>query len=408
MTTPDDPKPSKSRPAASLLDLLKSRQAVQSNSLPLTSSLPNAAMHSLQSDPNTTNNKADLTDLLPTSANLSSAAPLTTLTNHSPERAHHSSEDALLARSQIHTAHIDLKTLLDTSAKEPTAQGKHKRSKTRPRQQPSFIDKSPVPAPVYESPKSIYSKTSPSLAESNDSDRRVALSKNSANTTSSSAKNNPKQPSPKNSSTSGNSSTTPQKAKGYIKKAKDYSGSTDEQLVAKLYQRALWYCSKSEQLTALLTAKLQKALTDWSIPKERHSTITQSVVDKLISYNYLNDERYCMGYLRSRFGKKALKTLLRELAFKGAPKDILQTCSLAFEPSDDPSNASNEDPAAAQVKALWVSKFKSIVPERSDTKGRNKQMRFFASRGFALSHLFALWKNTDPNYPTGDDDAGYM
>lgn len=164
----------------------------------------------------------------------------------------------------------------------------------------------------------------------------------------------------------------------------DLSQKTSEEINKKLFQKALWLCSKSEQLSNNLSQKLLQTLKNWNVSDEQNQQMVENILQKLKSLGYVDDLRFCKMFIKNKIKKKSLKSCIFELTSKGVSRDILSLAQEEFNSENNPISPKE------QIYLIWKKKFDS---KPTTDKDKNKQMRYFASRGFELSVLFDIWKN---------------
>ncbi|MBQ9278978.1 MAG: regulatory protein RecX [Lachnospiraceae bacterium] len=104
-------------------------------------------------------------------------------------------------------------------------------------------------------------------------------------------------------------------------------------------------------------------------------------MDKLLEYNFINDESYTLSYIKSNVNKKGIKLIYRELAEKGIDK------SLAEEKADELSAADMEE---EKIEDIFKRRF--ISSDLSDIKVRNRVQSFFLRRGFSFEKISKIVK----------------
>jgi len=145
---------------------------------------------------------------------------------------------------------------------------------------------------------------------------------------------------------------------------------TRDQTIA--YDKAALLCSKSEKCTS----EIQDKLKLWGLSAEE----SESVIKKLITEKYIDDERFARAYAKDKFrfnrwGKQKIEYMLRT-------KHINQeTVKLALEEITDEGYSD-------ELLKLIADKEKSIKAKDQYDK-RNKLMRFAMGRGFESGKIYA-------------------
>lgn len=98
----------------------------------------------------------------------------------------------------------------------------------------------------------------------------------------------------------------------------------NEKLVA--FDKALKYLS---------AIKSEKQIKDYLYSKGYTSKIVNYVIEKLKSYNYLNDELYAKTYISNYQMKKGKRLLAFELETKGISKDIINNLLENFDEDEE-------------------------------------------------------------------------
>lgn len=148
---------------------------------------------------------------------------------------------------------------------------------------------------------------------------------------------------------------------------------TRDQTIA--YDKAALLCSRSEKCTSEIEEKLKL----WGLSSDE----SESVIKKLISENYLDNERFARAYAKDKFrfnhwGRQKIEYILR------SKKISQETVALALEEIND-EGYSNE------LLRLISDKEKTIKAKDQYDK-RNKLMRFAMGRGFESGKIYAAFK----------------
>jgi len=141
------------------------------------------------------------------------------------------------------------------------------------------------------------------------------------------------------------------------------------------YDKAALLCSKSEKCTSEIEEKLKL----WGLSSDE----SESVIKKLISEKYLDNERFARAYAKDKFrfnrwGKQKIEYMLR------AKKINQETVKLALEEITDEGYSD-------ELLNLIAIKEKTIKAKDQYDK-RNKLMRFAMGRGFESGKIYAALK----------------
>ncbi len=109
-------------------------------------------------------------------------------------------------------------------------------------------------------------------------------------------------------------------------------------------------------------------------------------MDKLLEYNFINDENYTLSYIKSNVNKKGIKLIYRELAEKGIDK------SLAEEKACELSVADMEE---EKIEDIFKRRFISF--DLSDIKARNRVQSYYLRRGFSFEKISKIVKKYREN-----------
>ena len=131
-----------------------------------------------------------------------------------------------------------------------------------------------------------------------------------------------------------------------------------------LYSYALFLLSKREYSIKKLTDKLLTKI------EEEQKEIVDEIINKLIEYNYISDERKAKSILRNYSQKESGEKLKQRLKLAGINKEVIDEIDLL------------EDPEILKEKGLKLlkSKYKNY-----DTNNVDKYIRFLLNKGFTYS-----------------------
>lgn len=141
------------------------------------------------------------------------------------------------------------------------------------------------------------------------------------------------------------------------------------------FQKAAYFCSKSEKCTS----EIQEKLKLWELTLED----SEIVIAKLKDEKYIDDERFARAYVKDKFrfnhwGKQKIAHMLRN---KNISKEIQE---LAFGEIEEESYSD-------VLKKLLSDKARSVKGKDEYDK-RNKMMRFAIGRGFESGEIYKVLK----------------
>jgi regulatory protein len=148
---------------------------------------------------------------------------------------------------------------------------------------------------------------------------------------------------------------------------------TRDQTIA--YDKAALLCSRSEKCSSEIVDKLKL----WGLSADE----SESVIKKLISEKYLDNERFARAYAKDKFrfnrwGRQKIEYMLRA---KHINQEIVK---IALEEITDEGYAD-------ELLRLIADKEKTIKAKDRYDK-RNKLMRFAMGRGFESGKIYAVLK----------------
>lgn len=149
----------------------------------------------------------------------------------------------------------------------------------------------------------------------------------------------------------------------------DYTESYLQEILAKnqdkvCFDTALTYVSKF--------TKPEKELRKHLITKGFLDCDIDFAIEKLKSYNYLNDENYAKMYIQNRHDSKGKKAIFYELKNKGIDQEIIQQNLQCITSQED-------------VIEKLASKF--LKNKKDDPKVKEKLFRHLASKGFEFEEI---------------------
>lgn len=137
-------------------------------------------------------------------------------------------------------------------------------------------------------------------------------------------------------------------------------------------EKAKRYCSFQERCIL----DVENRFRVWNVKKEDWDTI----VDKLLEQDFLNEKRYIEAYVRGKFlikkwGKIKIKAELNQKRIYG--KEIDEAISEEI----------NEEDYVTTIKCLIVKK-KELLNERDKSKEKEKIYRYLLSKGYEQELIF--------------------
>ncbi len=134
------------------------------------------------------------------------------------------------------------------------------------------------------------------------------------------------------------------------------------------------------------TLKTTKQMVDFLSSKGYTQGIIDYVLEKLLSYGYLDDRAYAKAYVNSVNGKgKAY--LSQQLKLKGVPSDVVEEVLQDIEEDED--------------EVLLIAK-KYLKNKPLDRQNVNKCFKYLLSKGFSFdiikSALYKLGEDNDEDY----------
>jgi regulatory protein len=151
---------------------------------------------------------------------------------------------------------------------------------------------------------------------------------------------------------------------------------TQQQKLAFLHLSAL--CSRTEKCSSEALDKLK------TLGLEEDEAIP--VLEKLITDQYVNDERFARAYVKDKFrfnrwGRQKIEYMLRQ---KRIPAGLIASALDEIQ----------EENYSGELKKILLDKAKSVKAKDAFDK-RNKLMRFALSRGFESGEIYKALKELD-------------
>lgn len=151
------------------------------------------------------------------------------------------------------------------------------------------------------------------------------------------------------------------------------------------FDTAVYLLTFKNRTTKEIADKLKsKGYSDCEIDK---------AMDKLLEYNFVNDESYTLSYIKSNMNKKGKKLIYRELENKGINK------SLAEEKINELSVSDMEE---SYIDNIFKKRF--MTADLNDIKVRNRIQSYFLRRGFSYEKISKIVKN----YRENDENNIYL
>jgi regulatory protein len=127
------------------------------------------------------------------------------------------------------------------------------------------------------------------------------------------------------------------------------------------FDKAVDYLSKS--------MKTQKEIYDYLIAKKFSEDISKIVVDKLVSYKFLDDEEYCKVYVDYNLKNKGAKKIKFELLKKGVNENII-------------NNELENIDTNRQIEGAKALASRYMKNKEWDLKNKNKLYNHLLSKGY--------------------------
>ncbi|MBQ9232934.1 MAG: regulatory protein RecX [Lachnospiraceae bacterium] len=133
----------------------------------------------------------------------------------------------------------------------------------------------------------------------------------------------------------------------------------------------------------LLTFKSRtsKELTDKLKNKGYSDCEIDKAMNKLLEYNFVNDDSYTLSYIKSNIDKKGKKLILRELSEKGIDKSIIE------ETMEELSILEIEE---EKIDIIFKKRFSDS--DLNDIRVRNRVQSYFLRRGFSYEKISKIVK----------------
>ncbi|MBE5938996.1 MAG: regulatory protein RecX [Lachnospiraceae bacterium] len=101
----------------------------------------------------------------------------------------------------------------------------------------------------------------------------------------------------------------------------------------------------------------------------------------LVKYNYLNDERYCKNYIKSKLSMKSLKQIKEGLYAKGISSELIKD---VLEDDADEFEFNNEE----LIRKLLIKR--KFDRENDDYAYKGKVLAYVVSKGFDYSEVISV------------------
>lgn len=136
-------------------------------------------------------------------------------------------------------------------------------------------------------------------------------------------------------------------------------------------------------------ARTKKQMIDYLKKKEFEEAIIAVVIDDLLRYNYLNDERFAKGLMESQLSqnKKGKRAIQQKLWQAGIERETMEATLNELDEEKEMESA-----------LYWVQKW--CIQLQHDSKKREKIYRRLASRGFTYTTIVQAMSTVsdDNNY----------
>ena len=182
----------------------------------------------------------------------------------------------------------------------------------------------------------------------------------------------------------------------YQKEAKQFGLEPGEELTQEIYEeilkqvlvprakkRAMHILERMDQTESQLRQKLERG----TYPPEA----VEEAVSYVSSFHYLDDERFCKNYIRCYQESRSRLRISRDLAAKGADRDLVQRCL------EEEYEASERD----QIRRLLEKK--GYRDSGITRKERDKLYRFLMQRGFSAQDIRSVLFEDCYEYDTDYD-----
>ena len=173
----------------------------------------------------------------------------------------------------------------------------------------------------------------------------------------------------------------------YRGELKKYDLREGEELAPGVYDRILrevLFKRARERCLYLLKAKdrteqeIRRKLKEGFYPPEA----VESAVEFLKEYRFVDDEKYCRGYIRDYGGKKSRTQLEFELGNRGIPREMA-ACFLEENPVDEES------------QILRYLRKKGYEKEATPPKEKAKMASALARKGFSFDEIYRVMGESD-------------
>lgn len=148
---------------------------------------------------------------------------------------------------------------------------------------------------------------------------------------------------------------------------------TEQILPKRAKLRAMNLLTKRPYTEYQLRQKLQEGLY-----KQQYIDIALEYVS---SFGYIDDEAYVRDYIAYHMVTDSYKTIERKLMQKGIDSKMIQRLFAEISEGD------KKDYEQEQIRALFIKKYKGIVPRDSAEKSR--MLNFFLRKGYSVSNVRA-------------------
>lgn len=130
------------------------------------------------------------------------------------------------------------------------------------------------------------------------------------------------------------------------------------------FETGLYYLSFKSRTRQELENKLRE--------KEYSEEDINEAMNKLISYNYIDDNNYAFSYIKANISKKSKKVIAIELRKKGVDNEAIMTQLDYFEDNDE-----------EHISVILHRRFSNV--DFADRKQKDRVVAYFARRGYSFT-----------------------
>lgn len=145
-----------------------------------------------------------------------------------------------------------------------------------------------------------------------------------------------------------------------------------ELLPKRCMERALYILKNSDKTCNDMKIKLLQG--------DYPGMIIEEVIDKLLKWDYLNDERYAFNYVKYNIKTKSIKRISNELVIKGVPKKYIEKAFCEVKEEEDLNHRQLE-----LIKKEFIKKKYDF--EKNDKSELNKIYASLLRKGFRYDDI---------------------